>query len=141
MSQHAVEKAATHEAINVSFADLKRNNPKPALLSISHTRHADSTGAAVSLRKKTGFRSQQIQARGSLVNKQRQTFNESILADFQLFVTASVAHRGYLEMDSRSERGGGAAMTGMWGLILRVSTVLFGTGAYVLIGMAIATAR
>jgi hypothetical protein len=32
----------------------------------------------------------------------------------------------------------GAAMTGMRAIILRVSTVLFGTAAYVLIGMAIA---
>jgi len=32
----------------------------------------------------------------------------------------------------------GGAMTGMRAIILRVSTVLFGTAAYVLIGMAIA---
>jgi hypothetical protein len=35
---------------------------------------------------------------------------------------------------------GGAAMKGITGIILRVGTVLFGTAAYALIGMAIAAA-
>jgi hypothetical protein len=58
ISLRTAEEATTHEAINIGFTDLKRENPKPTPLSVSHTRHSDSAGAVVGLRKKTGFRSQ-----------------------------------------------------------------------------------
>jgi hypothetical protein len=65
---------------------------------------------------------------------------ESILATLQLLVTDSVSALVYFNCTFFKTMRRGAAMKGIKGTILRIGTVLFGTAAYALIGMAIAAA-
>jgi hypothetical protein len=65
---------------------------------------------------------------------------ESILLDFQLFVTTYVWALRYFNWTFFETMRRGAAMKGIKGTILRIGTVLFGTAAYARIGMAIAAA-
>ena len=66
--------------------------------------------------------------------------NENIIPAFKLFVTTYPSNFKLLSARTSLCGGGAAAMKGIKGIILRVGTVLLGTAAYALIGMAITAA-
>lgn len=61
-----------------------------------------------------------------------------LLSSYSSLLSAAISN--YYPLELPYAAGGAAAMKGIKGIILRVGTVLFGTAAYALIGMAIAAA-
>jgi hypothetical protein len=79
---------------------------------------------------------------GTATSRRKQSVKQyqSMLAVLQLFVTVYFAALGRFRPNIRAAQRGTQSMKGIKGIIVRIGTVVFGTAAYALIGMAIAAA-